>query len=330
MNKSITDVDIENLLSRAVTVLRIESDAVAALASRIDSSFVDACRLILGCGGRVVVSGIGKSGHIGRKIAATLASTGTPAFFVHAGEASHGDLGMVTRDDVVIALSNSGTTAELLNIVPLIKRSGARLVAVTGNPDSELARLADVHLNAAVDREACPLNLAPTASTTAMLALGDALAVALLEARGFGPDDFALSHPGGALGRALLTHVGDVMRSGASLPVVGSDARLVDAVLEITRKRMGMTAVLDGAGQLAGIFTDGDLRRFLEHGDDPRTATVGEVMSRHPVTIEAEALAVEAVRRMEERLVSQLLVIDGQGKLVGALHIHDLLSAKVV
>ncbi len=330
MNKSTPDVDTEKLLSRAVTVLRIESDAVAALASRIDSSFADACRLILGCAGRVVVSGIGKSGHIGRKIAATLASTGTPAFFVHAGEASHGDLGMVTRDDVVIALSNSGTTAELLNIVPLIKRSGARLVAVTGNPGSELARLADVHLNAAVDREACPLNLAPTASTTAMLALGDALAVALLEARGFGPDDFALSHPGGTLGRALLTHVGDVMRSGANLPVVGSDARLVDAVLEITRKRMGMTAVLDAAGQLVGIFTDGDLRRFLEHGDDPRTATVSDVMSRQPVTIEAEALAVEAVRRMEERLVSQLLVVDGAGKLVGALHIHDLLSAKVV
>ncbi|MBW6492978.1 MAG: KpsF/GutQ family sugar-phosphate isomerase [Burkholderiaceae bacterium] len=326
----ITDVDIEALLSRAVTVLRIESDAVAALASRIDSSFADACRLILGCTGRVVVSGIGKSGHIARKIAATLASTGTPAFFVHAGEASHGDLGMVTSKDVVIALSNSGATAELVNIVPLIKRSGARLVAVTGNPGSELARLADVHLNAAVDREACPLNLAPTASTTAMLALGDALAVALLEARGFGPDDFALSHPGGALGRALLTHVSDVMRSGANLPVVASDARLVEAVLEITRKRMGMTAVLDDAGQLAGIFTDGDLRRFLEHGDDPRTATVGAVMSRHPVTIEADALAAEAVRRMEERLVSQLLVVDGQGKLVGALHIHDLLSAKVV
>lgn len=330
MNKIITDVDIAALLSRAVTVLRIESDAVAALASRIDSSFADACRLILGCSGRVVVSGIGKSGHIARKIAATLASTGTPAFFVHAGEASHGDLGMVTSEDVVIALSNSGATAELLNIVPLIKRSGARLVAVTGDPGSELARLADVHLNAAVDREACPLNLAPTASTTAMLALGDALAVALLEARGFGPDDFALSHPGGALGRALLTHVSDVMRSGASLPVVAADARLVDAVLEITRKRMGMTAVLDAAGQLAGIFTDGDLRRFLEHGDDPRTATVGAVMSRHPVTIEADALAAEAVRRMEERLVSQLLVVDGQGKLVGALHIHDLLSAKVV
>jgi len=330
VNKIITDVDIEALLSRAVTVLRIESDAVAALASRIDSSFADACRLILGCTGRVVVSGIGKSGHIARKIAATLASTGTPAFFVHAGEASHGDLGMVTSKDVVIALSNSGATAELVNIVPLIKRSGARLVAVTGNPGSELARLADVHLNAAVDREACPLNLAPTASTTAMLALGDALAVALLEARGFGPDDFALSHPGGALGRALLTHVSDVMRSGANLPVVASDARLVEAVLEITRKRMGMTAVLDDAGQLAGIFTDGDLRRFLEHGDDPRTATVGAVMSRHPVTIEADALAAEAVRRMEERLVSQLLVVDGQGKLVGALHIHDLLSAKVV
>ena len=330
MNNSIPEIDTERLLAQAVAVLRIESDAVAALASRIDASFADACRLILGCSGRVVVSGIGKSGHVARKIAATLASTGTPAFFVHAGEASHGDLGMVTRDDVVIALSNSGSTAELLDIVPLIKRCGARLVAITGNPASALATLADVHLNAAVDREACPLNLAPTASTTAALALGDALAVALLEARGFGPEEFARSHPGGALGRALLTHVSDVMRSGKDLPAVGQDARLVDAVLEITRKRMGMTAVLGADGALVGIFTDGDLRRFLERGEDARTTPVGTVMTRNPVTIEAGALAVEAVRRMEERLVSQLLVVDGQGRLVGATHIHDLLHAKVV
>ena len=330
MNNSTPHIDTERLLAQAVAVLRIESDAVAALASRIDSSFADACRLILACAGRVVVSGIGKSGHIARKIAATLASTGTPAFFVHAGEASHGDLGMVTRDDVVIALSNSGTTAELLNIVPLIKRCGARLIAITGNPASELATLADVHLNASVDREACSLNLAPTASTTAALALGDALAVALLDARGFGPDEFARSHPGGALGRALLTHVGDVMRSGANLPAIAHDARLIDAVLEITRKRMGMTAVIGPDGRHAGIFTDGDLRRFLERGDDARVVKVGEVMTRNPVTIEAGALAVEAVRRMEERRISQLLVVDGEGRLVGALHIHDLLLAKVV
>lgn len=330
MNNSTSQIDTERLLAQAVAVLRIESDAVAALASRIDSSFADACRLILACTGRVVVSGIGKSGHIARKIAATLASTGTPAFFVHAGEASHGDLGMVTRDDVVIVLSHSGTTAELLNIVPLIKRSGARLVAITGNPASELATLADVHLNASVDREACSLNLTPTASTTAALALGDALAVALLDARGFGPDEFARSHPGGALGRALLTHVGDVMRSGANLPAIAHDARLIDAVLEITRKRMGMTAVIGPDGRHAGIFTDGDLRRFLERGDDARVVKVGEVMTRNPVTIEAGALAVEAVRRMEERRISQLLVVDGEGRLVGALHIHDLLLAKVV
>ncbi len=330
MNNSTPQIDTERLLAQAVAVLRIESDAVAALASRIDSSFADTCRLILACTGRVVVSGIGKSGHIARKIAATLASTGTPAFFVHAGEASHGDLGMVTRDDVVIALSHSGTTAELLNIVPLIKRSGARLIAITGNPASELATLADVHLNASVDREACSLNLAPTASTTAALALGDALAVALLDARGFGPDEFARSHPGGALGRALLTHVGDVMRSGENLPAIAQDARLIDAVLEITRKRMGMTAVIGPDGRHAGIFTDGDLRRFLERGDDARVVKVGEVMTRNPVTIEAAALAVEAVRRMEERRVSQLLVVDGEGRLVGALHIHDLLLAKVV
>jgi len=330
VNNSTPQIDTERLLAQAVAVLRIESDAVAALASRIDSSFADTCRLILACTGRVVVSGIGKSGHIARKIAATLASTGTPAFFVHAGEASHGDLGMVTRDDVVIALSHSGTTAELLNIVPLIKRSGARLIAITGNPASELATLADVHLNASVDREACSLNLAPTASTTAALALGDALAVALLDARGFGPDEFARSHPGGALGRALLTHVGDVMRSGENLPAIAQDARLIDAVLEITRKRMGMTAVIGPDGRHAGIFTDGDLRRFLERGDDARVVKVGEVMTRNPVTIEAAALAVEAVRRMEERRVSQLLVVDGEGRLVGALHIHDLLLAKVV
>ena len=311
-------------------MLRIEADAVSKLADRIDASFARACELILACRGRVVVSGIGKSGHVARKIAATLASTGTPAFFVHPAEASHGDLGMVTRDDVFVALSNSGTTEELLTIVPLVKRQGARLVAITGNPGSALARLADVHLNAAVDREACPLNLAPTASTTAALALGDALAVALLDARGFGPDDFARSHPGGALGRRLLTHVEDVMRTGDALPSVASGASLGEAVLEVTRKRMGMTAVLDPSGRLAGIFTDGDLRRLLERGGDVRSLSVDDVMTRSPATISPRALAVEAVRIMEERRISQLPVVDDDGRMVGALHLHDLLAAKVV
>ncbi|MGA0794639.1 MAG: KpsF/GutQ family sugar-phosphate isomerase, partial [Quisquiliibacterium sp.] len=258
------------LIERASEVLRIEADAIGALTSRIDDDFLRACRMILDCTGRVVVSGIGKSGHIANKIAATLASTGTPAFFVHPAEASHGDLGMITRDDVLIALSNSGSTAELLAIVPLLKRRGARLIAMTGAPGSPLAALADVHLNAAVAREACPLNLAPTASTTAALALGDALAVALLEARGFGPDDFASSHPGGALGRRLLTHVSDVMRTGEALPTVTQDAPMASAILEITRKRMGMTAVLGPDGTVTGIFTDGDLRRLLERDGDIR------------------------------------------------------------
>ncbi len=320
----------ERLLERAREVLRIEADAVARLAERIDHGFAEACRMILACTGRVVVSGIGKSGHIARKIAATLASTGTPAFFVHPAEASHGDLGMVTRDDVFVALSNSGSTEELLKIVPVVKRQGARLIAITGRPDSPLARLADLHLDAAVDREACPLNLAPTASTTATLALGDALAVALLDARGFGPMDFALSHPGGALGRRLLTRVCDVMRSGSSLPTVRAGARLVDALLEITRKRMGITAIIATDGRLAGVFTDGDLRRLIEQGRDLRGLAIDEVMTRTPATIEGQSLAAEAVRIMEERRINQLLVVDENGSLVGALHIHDLLAAKVV
>jgi arabinose-5-phosphate isomerase len=320
----------ERLLERAREVLRIEAQAVARLAERIDSGFADACRMILACSGRVVVSGMGKSGHVARKIAATLASTGTPAFFVHPAEASHGDLGMVTRDDVFVALSNSGSTEELLKIVPVVKRQGARLIAITGRPDSPLARLADLHLDAAVDREACPMNLAPTASTTAALALGDALAVALLDARGFGPMDFALSHPGGALGRRLLTRVADVMRSGSSLPTVTAGARLVDAILEITRKRMGMTAIIAADGRLGGVFTDGDLRRLIEQGRDLRGLVIDEVMTRTPATIDGRALAAEAVRIMEERRINQLLVVDENGALLGALHIHDLLAAKVV
>jgi arabinose-5-phosphate isomerase len=278
----------------------------------------------------VVVSGIGKSGHVGRKMAATLASTGTPAFFVHPAEASHGDLGMVTRDDVFIALSNSGSTDEVLAIVPSIKRQGARLVAITGDPTSPLATAADVHLDARVDKEACPLNLAPTASTTAVLALGDALAVALLDARGFDAADFARSHPGGSLGRKLLTHVADVMRTGDALPIVALGAPLGTAILEVTRKRMGMTAVVGPDGRLAGVFTDGDLRRLLERTTDLGSLRVDDAMTRSPASIEPQALAVEAVRRMEERRITQLPVVDAEGYMVGAIHLHDLLAARVV
>ena len=318
------------LIERAQEVLRVETAALEALPARIGDDFVRACEIILTCTGRVVVSGMGKSGHVARKIAATLASTGTPAFFVHPAEASHGDLGMITRDDVLLARSTSGATEELLAIVPLLKRRGARLIAMTGKPDSPLARLADVHLDAAVEREACPLNLAPTASTTASLALGDALAVALLDARGFGPEDFANSHPGGALGRRLLTHVSDVMRTADAIPAVRFDAPLTQAILEITRKRMGMTAVLGAAGEVEGIFTDGDLRRLLERDGDIRALHAREAMTRSPATIGPSALAAEAVQMMEDRRISQLLVVDAAGRLVGAIHIHDLLTAKVV
>ncbi len=314
---------------RAADVLQIESQAVAALIDHLDDHFVAACETILACRGRVIVSGIGKSGHIARKLAATLASTGTPSFFVHPAEASHGDLGMVTGADVFIAMSNSGTTAELLAIVPLIKRMGARLVAMTGQPDSPLAQLADVHLYTGVAREACPLNLAPTASTTAALAMGDALAVTLLEARGFGADDFAQSHPGGALGRRLLVRVSDVMRTGDAMPRVAPGARLREAILEITRKRIAMTAICDDDGTVHGIFTDGDLRRLLERDGDLRHVLIDDVMTRSPASIGPDALAAEAVRLMEERRINQLLVLDGQGRLVGTLHIQDLLAAKV-
>ena len=326
-----TEPDVGWLQQRAIEVLRIEAQAISGLESRIDGNFARACMLVLGCTGRVVVSGMGKSGHIARKIAATLASTGSPAFFVHPAEASHGDLGMVKREDVFIALSNSGETQELLAIVPLIKRQGARLIAMTGAPSSRLAELADVHLDARVDREACPHNLAPTASTTAALALGDALAVAVLEARGFGPDDFARSHPGGALGRRLLTSVADVMRTGPGLATVRPGASLAEAVLEVTRKRMGMTAVVDDDGRVHGIFTDGDLRRLLEAGrsSDFRTIPVDDVMTHDPVVIGPAALAAEAVRIMEDRQISQILVVT-EGRLVGALTLLDLLAAKIV
>ena len=320
--------------SRAIAlarrVLRIEADAVLALGARIGEEFERAVEIILARHGRVIVTGVGKSGHIGRKLAATLASTGTPAYFVHAAEAAHGDLGMITPADVVIALSNSGSSEELLTIVPLVKRQGARLIAMTGKPDSPLAREADAHLDAGVAEEACPLNLAPTASTTAALALGDALAVALLDARGFAAEDFARSHPGGALGRRLLTHVGDVMRPAQAVPRVGSDAPLTQALLAMTSGGMGMTAVVDTDEVPVGIFTDGDLRRALEKGCDVRSARVSEVMTRNPRSIAPGALAAEAAATMESLRISQLLVLDQAGRLAGALTTHDLMLAKVI
>jgi arabinose-5-phosphate isomerase len=318
-----------NALELARTVLRIEAQAVAALVDRLDDTFLRAVDLLLQCRGRVVVSGVGKSGHIGRKVAATMASTGTPAMFVHAAEAAHGDLGMITGSDVLVALSYSGETAELLTIVPTLKREGTPLVAITGSAGSSLARHADVHLDVRVDKEACPLNLAPTSSTTAMLAIGDALAVACLDARGFGPADFARSHPGGALGRRLLTKVEDVMATGDDIPAVPVTASVMDAIREISLKRLGMTAVLEADGRVAGIFTDGDLRRLLERGASVRDLGVAEVMTRAPLTIGPGALAAEAAQLIESTRRNQLLVVEG-GRLVGALHAHDLTAARVL
>lgn len=326
----IAKINDDRALALARDVLDIEASAVRALADQLDGEFVAAVGLLLECRGRVVVSGIGKSGHIARKIAATLASTGTPAFFVHPAEASHGDLGMVTKDDVFVAISNSGESEELVAILPLIKRLGAKLIAMTGRPASSLATLSDVHLNAGVAKEACPLNLAPTASTTAALALGDALAVAVLDARGFGSDDFARSHPGGALGRRLLTYVRDVMRTGDEVPAVPLGATLSDALFQITAKRMGMTAVVDDACRVAGIFTDGDLRRVLERDGDFRRLPIVDVMTRNPRTIAPDHLAVEAVELMERHRINQMLVVDEHGALIGALNMHDLFSKKVI
>ncbi|QDZ30200.1 SIS domain-containing protein [Noviherbaspirillum sp. UKPF54] len=324
----------QRALDLARDTLQIEADALLALKSRLsdsaDDSFVQAVALLLQCSGRVVVSGIGKSGHIARKIAATLASTGTPALFVHAAEALHGDLGMITENDALIAISNSGEAAEFLAIIPILRRMGAKLIAITGNAQSSLAKLADVHLDARVDKEACPLNLAPTASTTAALALGDALAVALLDARGFREEDFARSHPGGALGRRLLTHVRDVMRRGDAIPAVAPDTPLPAALLEVTRKGMAMTAVVDEAFRAVGIFTDGDLRRLIESVQDFSKLKVADVMHANPRTVGPDQLAVEAVDVMEQFRINQMLVTDADGKLVGALHIHDLTRAKVI
>ena len=319
-----------NALNLARRVLRIEAEAVLALIDRIDSDFLQALRLILNCRGRVVVSGMGKSGHVGRKIASTLASTGTPAYFVHPAEASHGDLGMITRDDVLIALSNSGESAELLMIVPIIKRQGAKLISLTGNAQSTLAIEADVHIDAAVKQEACPLNLAPTASTTAVLAQGDALTVALLDSRGFGAEDFARSHPGGSLGRRLLTHVRDVMRVGRAVPEVVPATTLPDAILEMSRGGIGMTAVVSPEHRVIGIVTDGDLRRAFARNLDLRALTVRDIMGREPRAIGPERLAVEAVEMMEQHRINQLPVVDETGILVGALNMHDLFKAKVI
>jgi arabinose-5-phosphate isomerase len=320
----------EQSLALAREVLAVEAQAVQGLIERLDTGFLLALDIILNARGRIVVSGIGKSGHIARKIASTLASTGTPAFFVHPAEASHGDLGMITRDDVVIALSNSGESPELLTIVPILKRTGAKLIAMTGNPHSSLGREADVHLDASVAKEACPLGLAPTASTTAALALGDALAVALLNARGFSADDFARSHPGGALGKRLLVHVSDVMRVGDALPLVAESALLTEAMLEMTKKGMGMTAVVDAEQRIIGIYTDGDLRRSLDKGCDIRRTKVADVMTRNPRTIAPNKLAAEAVQHMQEFKVYGLLVADDALHLVGAVSMHDLMRAGVV
>jgi arabinose-5-phosphate isomerase len=312
-------------------VFGIETQGLQAVAERIDGAFSDACRLLLACTGRVVCTGMGKSGHIARKIAATLASTGTPAFYMHPGEAGHGDLGMVTDADVVLALSYSGESDELLMLLPVLRRQGNRLIAMTGRPGSSLAREADVHLDVSVPAEACPLDLAPTASTTASLALGDALAVTLLEARGFTADDFARSHPAGALGRRLLLHITDVMHAGDAVPRVAADTTLSDALIEMSRKRLGMTAVVDPAGRLLGLYTDGDLRRTLDDpGVDLRATRIGDVMTRAPKTIASDALAVEAARMMEAHQINALLVLDGERHVVGALNIHDLLRARVV
>jgi arabinose-5-phosphate isomerase len=319
-------------LELAREALDIEGEAIRKLAARLgrDDSVPRAVALMMACKGRVVVTGMGKSGHIGRKIAATLASTGTPALFLHPGEAAHGDLGMVTSQDVLIAISYSGESSELAIVIPAVKRMNVPVIAMTGKPESSLALAADVHLDVAVEKEACPLNLAPTASTTATLALGDALAVALLELRGFKSDDFARSHPGGALGRRLLTHVRDVMRSGDAVPKVKPDALLTDALLEISHKGMGMTAVVDAAGRPVGVFTDGDLRRLIEKVQDFSKLAIRDVMHPNPRRVHPEQLAVDAVAVMEEFRINQMLVTDADGVLVGALHIHDLTRAKVI
>lgn len=322
--------DAEQALRLARETFDIEAAAVLGLKSRIGTPFAQAVQAMLSVRGRVVVMGIGKSGHVGRKIAATLASTGTPAMFVHPAEASHGDLGMIKSIDIVLALSNSGEVDEVTTLLPVIKRLGATLIAMTGRPQSTLARHADIVLDSGVEREACPLQLAPTASTTAQLALGDALAVALLDARGFRPEDFARSHPGGALGRKLLTHVSDVMRSGSEVPRVLPEAPFGELMREMSAKGLGASAIVDAAGQVLGIFTDGDLRRRIEAGADLRSATAAEVMHAGPRRIAPDALAVDAAEMMEAHAITSVLVVDAAGVLVGMVHIGDLMRAKVI
>ncbi len=324
------DLKPDELLALARQVLDIESRAVDQLKSRLDESFAAACSLCLATSGRVVVTGMGKSGHIGRKIGATLASTGTPSFFVHPAEASHGDLGMITPSDLLLAVSYSGETEEIVTILPLIKRMGAKLISITGKPGSTLAKAADVHLDVSVDEEACPLNLAPTASTTATLAMGDALAVALLQSRGFTAEDFALSHPSGSLGKRLFLRVTDIMHSGDEIPSVGVDVHLSDGLVEMTQKSLGMTAVVDNDNHLLGIFTDGDLRRALDTGIDVHKTTMKSVMHRECKVTGPDILAAEAVRVMEENKITALLVTDDENRLIGALNIHDLFRAGVM
>jgi len=316
-------------IESAKRTLDVEIKAIQDLNDRIDASFSTACQLMLECKGRIVVTGMGKSGHIGNKIAATLASTGSPSFFVHPGEASHGDLGMITSNDVVLAISNSGTTAEVLTIVPLIKRMGAKLISMTGNPESPLAESAEVHLDISVEREACPHDLAPTSSTTVTLAMGDALAVSLLEARGFTPEDFAFSHPGGALGRKLLLKVGDIMATGAEVPRVDSDVVMKEALFEMSAKGLGMTTIVDENDQLLGIFTDGDLRRCIDMGHDIQSAAITDIMTRNGKTINADMLAAEALNIMEDNSITQLVVTDEHNCPQGIVHMHQILKAGV-
>lgn len=311
-------------------VIQLEAEALQTLAKRMDAKFAEACRLILACQGRVIVTGMGKSGHIGGKIAATLASTGTPSFFVHPGEASHGDLGMITPADIVLAISNSGETAEILTILPIIKRMGVKLIALLGKTDSSLARQADAILFAGVEKEACPHNLAPTASTTAALAIGDALAVTLLKSRGFTREDFARAHPAGSLGRRLLLYVADVMHTGTSIPQVTEEANLREALLEMTGKGLGMTGVVNRQGVLEGIFTDGDLRRVLARGIDVYNAKITDVMTRNPKTTRADRLAVEIVQMMQSSKINGLFVVDGKNHVLGALNMHDLFRAGII
>lgn len=315
---------------QALQVLQIEATAISQLARFINDDFNRACQLIMDSSGRVIVSGMGKSGHIANKIAATFASTGTPAFFVHPGEASHGDLGMITKDDVVIAISNSGETGEVLTIIPVLKRIGAHLIGMSGNPASTLARLADVHVCVQVEQEACPLGLAPTASTTATLAMGDAMAVALLNARGFSADDFALSHPGGSLGRRLLLRLEDVMHTGTTIPKVLTTATIKTALLEMSAKGLGMTTIVDQSGILQGIFTDGDLRRILDQRYDIHETAITEVMVRNCITAQPQMLAAEALKLMEQRKINGLVIVDQQHHPIGAMNMHDLLKAGVL